>query len=609
METRSYWERTLSRRRVLASGVGGTGLLALTVLGCGGSSNSDNESVRERLGNLTKPQDTSKSAKRGGVLNSFVAGDENSLDTLTSSRGAGYGVIGQAYSRLFGFEPAVGIPQSPKIVGELAESWELSKDGLTLTVKLRPDAAFDPRPPTNGRRADADDVVFSLNKFFSQSPYASQLSNKTDPSVPVESIQKVDSRTVVFKMAFPWAPLLSTLARGVYHVQPRESESQIELRQNVRGSGPWMLAEYQPSQFFKWRKNPNWYRKELPYMDGYDLPMISEPAAQLAQFAAKNIDFYGPATFQASDVTALLARYPELKAYENQKTPFVLSMAYGSRPGSPFYDIRVRRAFSRLIDRALYNQTTSEADVYAKANIHLDVDSDSHVSAAFKPQGYWLDPLDASKWGPEGQYWQHNVAEAKALLSAAGHPNGMDVVCNQANTAHGSPALAAIMAQMLGEGGVRVTLNVIDYATVFLPKFWVTGDVKGDFDGFTFGLASAQAHVGTSFYAGNHSRGSFTVARNWDDGQAKIDAMIQGLTREFDENKLRERVLEAQKAMASYMSGVPVSYNKTSVSLAWPWLQNFRVFWNEVYASDAPATNSPPDAQFLHNWIEPSLKT
>jgi hypothetical protein len=59
----------------------------------------------------------------------------------------------------------------------------------------------------------------------------------------------------------------------------------------------------------------------------------------------------------------------------------------------------------------------------------------------------WLDPRDAGKWGEAGKYWQHNVAEAKAMLTAAGFKDGMSVVLNQSNRAHGTPEQAQIIAQ------------------------------------------------------------------------------------------------------------------------------------------------------------------
>jgi ABC-type transport system substrate-binding protein len=516
-----------------------------------------------------------------------------------------------AYSRILAEKESFGPPKSPTIVGDLAESWELSNGGLTLTAKLRRDAKFDPRPPTNGRGVDADDVVYSLNKTFDQSPYASQISNRRDPTSPIESVTKIDQYTVQYKMAFPWAPLMITMANGIHLIMPRESESGFNPRTDTRGSGAWMLEKYEPSVRMEWRKNPNWFRKDVPFMDGYDLPIITEPAARVGQFTAKHLDAYAPqagGNSPAGDLLALINQLPDVKIYEGDVPTAFLNMAFGSKPGSPFYDIRVRRAFSMLVDRELFGNFVNGIDQYAKANIDVPINVDGHVSSFWKPAGFWIDPKDASKWGDAGKYWQHNVAEAKAMLSAAGYANGLDVVLNQANRTHGTPEQAQIIAQMLSEGGVRPTINVVDYNTIFLPIMWVPGEVKGNFDGVVFGLGTTQAHIASSLYVTTHSKGSFTTGRRWDEGQDKIDALIDANLKELDETKLRGRVEETSKALASYMSGFPVSSGAPAPRLAWPWVQNYRTFWTSIQAFDAGGA-VPSSPSFLFNWIDPSLKT
>ena len=67
------------------------------------------------------------------------------------------------------------------IAGEAAESWEFSPDGLTLTLKMRPNHAFDPRPPTSGRAMTAYDVKFSWDRFLTYSPQAADL-RPTNPA-------------------------------------------------------------------------------------------------------------------------------------------------------------------------------------------------------------------------------------------------------------------------------------------------------------------------------------------------------------------------------------------------------------------------------------------
>lgn len=262
----SYWQRKLTRRRVLATGAGGSGLLALTVVGCGGDDSGSN--VAGQASRLSQPTDTSSAAKRGGIYQGVIGNDETTFDPLATSRGGGSGgPATPGYSRMLAEKVGIGaVPKTQEFVGDLAESWELAKDALTLTMKLRPDAKFDARPPTNGRTVTADDVVFSLNKFFTQSPYASSMSYQTDPAAAVESVRKIDDRTVQYKMAYPWSPLLATFANGTHLIMPTEADGKFNPKTDIRGSSAWLLQEYISSSVFKWRRNPElvWQRLPLP---------------------------------------------------------------------------------------------------------------------------------------------------------------------------------------------------------------------------------------------------------------------------------------------------------------------------------------------------------
>ena len=90
----NYWQRRLTRRRVIkGAATTGAGAAALALIACGGGSGGQ-KSQSESQGNsdlIAKPQDTSAQAKRGGIYQTFNAGDETTFDPFTTSRGAGQG--------------------------------------------------------------------------------------------------------------------------------------------------------------------------------------------------------------------------------------------------------------------------------------------------------------------------------------------------------------------------------------------------------------------------------------------------------------------------------------------------------------------------------------
>ena len=619
MENGSYWQKMvwqrLSRRRALAAT--GAGVLGAAFLAaCGGDDDGDGggrSPTATPSGFTVTKVNSSSGAVRGGIYKSWVDGDEPNLDSLTNSR-AGPTVSGPAEpanSRLFRPEEVAQDntvtdrkPSSQVIVGDVASSWELPDDGLTLTVKVNPDAKFDPRAPTNGRNVTAEDLTFSMNKFLEASPFRSNLSNKEDPAVPLESVRKIDETTVQYKMAFPWAPLLSTLANGHAVIQPTEADGGFDARNTIRGSGPWMLDEYRVGVSWHWRKHPLSHRLKnegVPYLDGWDAPILSRET-RVAQLKAKGVWDFRPS---ASDLLALRKETPELQIYESGGSGGLGGLAFSSRPGSPFQDVRVRRALSMSFDRVAYGVATLGLDTFAKEGINLEQKISSHLTPVWG--AFWLDPT-TDQLGEGAKYLKHNITEAKALLAAAGQENlEFDLSIPTPGILRGVDTRAQIMSAMMKDAGVTANITVVDGSTVYLAQMLIPGPVKGDYDGAIVGAfsASGSAHAAHTAFVTNHSSGNITMGRKFEDGgMQKIDDIIAKATKEFDENKLKGLMTDFQKEQALYMSGVPLGGIAPRFNMVWPWVQNydsFITFNGGRYNGGGGWIKS-----YLHTWIDES---
>ena len=130
-----------------------------------------------------------------GIFQNQIEGDENNLDPLSTGRGNGGWTSELAYSRPFVERAAAGGTKTADFLGDLAESYEVQDGGLRLLVKLRPEARWDARAPTNGRAVDTDDVSFSWDRYVKLSPFAAKLSYEVSKgAAPIESVQKIDAR-------------------------------------------------------------------------------------------------------------------------------------------------------------------------------------------------------------------------------------------------------------------------------------------------------------------------------------------------------------------------------------------------------------------------------
>jgi len=543
-------------------------------------------------------QDTSASAKPGGIYQWFSAAEIDSLDALPApSVNTARTASGYVYSRLLKFKPGVLAPPLGEIEGDLAESWEIAPDGLQVTLKLRPEAKFDPRAPTNGRAVDAQDVLFSWKKFSETSSFRGDLFNGASAASPILSMSAPDARTVVVKLAFPDALTLPLLASaGHLYIQPKEADGGFDPKQDARGSGPWLIESLRRSVGVEFKKNPNWYRKDRPFFDGVSMPIVPEYAQQLAQFRAGNI---WQGAVRQEDILSTRKDHPSLIMYSaGTFSQGPNRIIFGvERADSPFRDERVRRAYSLAMDRDLIIDTFADVSSFEKAGVKKGVRWNTAIPAGW--DGAWLDPR-GSDFGPNGKNYEYNVAEAKKLLTAAGHPNGFEYDLHYSVNGF-SPTYvrqAEIMAGNIEQAGMRAKLLPEDHQTLFLPKRMRD---RGLFTGVSIIASSAAVDSLAMISAYYHSTGGMSTHQPPFEPDPETDRMIEAMRREFDMTKRFKMTQDFQRSMAGKLRLLLWPGDATTFTLAWPWVGNAGVF-------NAYGTYGAPAESLIHQWFDQSKK-
>jgi peptide/nickel transport system substrate-binding protein len=269
----SYWSslrnKRISRRRALAA-TGGTAAAAALLAACGGGDDGGS-SEDAASGLITRPVDTTKEAKRGGVNKWFQANEPAHLDIHTGL--APLNTPNNLTNSLLVNHKAGHLKPAEftEFVPDLAESWEWSGDRLSLTMKLRQGVKWHNKPPINGRTFDVDDAVFSWERFSRVGQGRTALANSANPNAPVLSLSAVDSRTIVWKFKEPVVYFLTQLTptqTGNYQMVPKETDTSFDKRKDLIGTGPFVLTEYTPSVRMVFERNPDyWDLKNGPYFD------------------------------------------------------------------------------------------------------------------------------------------------------------------------------------------------------------------------------------------------------------------------------------------------------------------------------------------------------
>lgn len=593
----SYWtrySRSISRRRLLgAAGTAGIGL-ALMNLGC--STDDQTQSTGDSQHLITKPDFDSK-GKRGGLYGTYVPLEPLHLDPDNIPANIAP-LTYHVFQKLMSFKPhTVDNLSSGENVGDAAESWEITPDGLTVTFKLRPNMKFDPRPPTEGRTVQATDVLFSWERFVAQSPDAPELSSIRNPRSPIESMKASDNRTITVKLAYPYAPILALLGdqRFDMAIQPTEADAKYDPKKEMRGSGPFYLENWTPGVGYSFKRNPGYFDANRPYFDGIEMPVISEYAQQVAQFQARRI-------------WALNARQEDLLSIKRENPLAVLrrnlvyfltapTLIYLSQlPNSPFLDVRVRRAMSMLIDRQLWIDTFENVDGFAKEGIDIETRWSTHLSLA--DDRFWRDPKEG-KVGDGSKYFAYNPAEAAKLFQAAGIKD-LDFSFNY-STKEAQPNKFAVFSQMFSAGGfLKPSLKVIPN-NEFNERYHLS---RGLFEG----IASQGAGAATD--------PDFTFSARYLDGSAyshfpgplpTIQPLLEKQRKELDPQRRREVILQIQEEMASEMPTIPHPGLGRGLNIAWPWLRNFGSI--VPWGGDPAGVDGQKGMVIPDYWYDESLKT
>ena len=559
----NYWTNLLgrrtSRRRALAA-TGGTALGAAFLAACGGGDDGPQEPA-DRSGLLAPRVDETAQGVPGGTYPYNHANNVVLIDPHSTFNAAAYGLITPVYSTLVKYGMHVReYPGLDTITGDAMSSWETSPDGLSVTYKLRPNHTFDPRPPTNGRAMTTQDVKWSWDRVAAVSPVTADILREKSPTGFIENLSTPDNSTVVIKLAEPYGALQETMAYWYFYIAPIEADDRIDLKQEARGSGPFFLERLEPSVRLTYKKNPNWYERGRPFLDGFDALLISEVAQQVAQFDAGTLWTSG-ATWLPEDVLRLKRNKPDVRmtAAEVYGAPGAYPLLFGTRFAR---DARMRRAVSMMYDREALIEAAYGTKAWTDAGLDIKTFWDGHLS---NRSGEWVDP-SGDDLGEGAKYFKVDLAEAKKLLDAAGYKNENLSFDFRAN--FGPPNVVEILHGMMANGGLNVELKPRpenewrtlknSFAEGFQDFFWSTSNSY-----------NADGYLATKYTPGGKDK----VTPNAIPG---ITDSILRMRREMDTNRRNELIKQIQKDLALEMPDLPVvsTLPVAGYNLTQPWLRN-----------------------------------
>jgi peptide/nickel transport system substrate-binding protein len=249
------------------------------------------------------------------------------------------------FNNLVFFDPAKPTESMDTIVGDLAERWSWQDNYKNLVFFLRKDVKWH-----DGKPFTSKDVKFTFDMLreASDAPAKLRINPRKDWYANIEHIEAAEPYTVVFRLKRPQPALLMMLASGytpVYaaHIPP------AQYRTTCIGTGPFKLKEWRRGEFVEYVKNPEYFMKGRPYLDGLKYVVIVERGTRTAALQAGQLDTACPGETSKTTMDQLKKAVPQMVFHTVAQD--VTDNIIMNVKKAPFDNPKVRLAVSYAIDR------------------------------------------------------------------------------------------------------------------------------------------------------------------------------------------------------------------------------------------------------------------
>jgi len=490
-------------------------LIAIALLGAACSQDDGKTTLSSGLETHTQ---ASIEPARGDRLVSASIGDASNLIPMIASDASSHAIAGQMYLSLLKYDKDLNL------TGQLAESWQVAKDNLSIRFKLRQGLKW-----TDGKPLTSADCAFTLKLLLDEH---TQSAYKSD-YVKVIRVETADALSFTVYYDEPYSPALSSwtgLAILPEHVFKGVDIMNTELsRKPAATIGPYILGEWQAQQSILLTANPDYFDGPV-WLSERMTRIIPDSATQFLELSAGHLDSMGLTPTQYS---RLFEQKEQLKRnYERYKyLDFGYTYLGFNLKRAPFDDARVRRAIAYAIDRQ---------EIVDGVLLGLG----EAIATPYKPGTYWVNknikvrPFDAGKARALLAEAGWTDSNADGVMDKDGKPLSFTILTNNGNKQRADTA--TIIQQRLKDVGIQVKVRLVEWSA-FIENFIN----KRDFDAVILGWSLSPEPDQFSIW---HS--SQTGARQFNFlgyNNPKVDAALVAATRIFDRAERKAFYDEVQR--------------------------------------------------------------
>jgi peptide/nickel transport system substrate-binding protein len=441
------------------------------------------------------------------------------------------------------------------IVPELATEWAWNADKTELAFKLREGVRWHDGKPFTAADVKctfemvADLSATKLRKNPRQAWYANLQAISTEGDYAVIFHLKRTQPSLIALLASGWAPIYPC------HIPPDR------MRTAPIGTGPFKFVSFQQNETIRLNKNPDYWKKDRPYLDGIEYKIIASRATRMLAFTSGAFDMTFPTDVSVPLLKDIKSQAPQ--ALCTMRPTNVSTNLIINRDAPPFDNPDIRRALALTIDRKAFIDIISEGQ------------DKMGGSLLPPPEGVWGMPPDMLKtivgYDPD---IKKSRETARALMRKAGY--GPDKRLKTTVSTRDIPTFrdpAVILVDQLKEIYIDGTLNVIDttvyYTKVFRKEYTVglnlTGNSVDDPD--------------QNFYEG-YACGSLRNYTNY--CNPELEKLFEQQSVETDLAKRHQLVWEIDRRLQEDIAR-PIIYHGLAAGCWQPYVKGLVIMVNSIY--------------------------
>jgi peptide/nickel transport system substrate-binding protein len=373
-------------------------------------------------------------AKTGGTLTVALDGEIDTIDPLKSVTIVGFQVYTQMYEGLVAANTTLD-----GVVPRLAESWDVSADGLTYTFHLRQGVRFH-----NGKDFKAEDVKATFDKVMDPNFGSPRRPNFTT----VDHMDVIDDATVDFVLSHPYAPMLTQIE--TLYIEPSGTDN--DFSKTPIGTGPFKFVDWVTGQDITVARNMDYWQTGQPYIDSVVFRPVPEPSTRVVDLQSGNVDLLNAVPL---DQVSTLRQDSSVQVWS--VAGVVRDHVGFNMTQAPFKDNpNLRRAIAWAVDR----QTIADQLLYGlgkPAQIPVPETNWAFTNELDNPAGY-------------------DLTKAKAFYDQA-NPKPSTVTVKVSPTYPDEVKMAELMQQSLAQIGLNLQIQQLEWST------WIKDVVSnGDYE-------------------------------------------------------------------------------------------------------------------------------